>query len=57
MHDIVGLHNAHVFMQVVGNEFSDIWLLQTACFKCIFMQLHVFLSAGEWNTVVNYIID
>lgn len=57
MHDSVGLHSAHVFMQVVASEVSDIWLLQTACFKYIFMQLNVFLSAGEWNTVVNYIVD
>lgn len=49
IYDIVGLHNVHVFMQVVGTEVFNIWVLQTACliFKYVFMQQNVILSAGE----------
>jgi len=45
IYDIVGLHNVYVFLQVVGTEVFDIWVLQTACSifemciyatKCIF---------------------
>lgn len=49
IYDLVGLHNVLVFMQVVGTEVFDTWVLQTVCliFKYVFMQQNVFLSAGE----------
>lgn len=46
-------------MQSVETEVCAAWVSQTACFifKNVFMQQNVFLSAGEWNTVMNYIVN
>lgn len=47
------------YMQLVGTQVFDVWVSQTACFifKNVFMQQNVFLSAGEWNTVMNYTVN